>query len=92
MRGRRHLAKLHKFNLLYQETNMTIQFPKQPIAVFSDGLPKMGSGLVRRLVCAQNDPGKWRIRMWLIDLYDAQLRSGLGLTAEDIDVLRTGTQ
>ena len=25
---------------------MTIQFSKQPIAVLSDGLPKMGSGLV----------------------------------------------
>jgi hypothetical protein len=41
---------------------MTIQFPKRPIAVLSDGLPKMGSGLVRRLVCARNDPGKDRIR------------------------------
>ena len=71
---------------------MTIQFSKQPIGVLSDGLPKMGSGLVRRLVCARNDPGKERIRMWLIDLDDAQLRSGLGLTVEDIAVLRTGTK
>ena len=68
---------------------MTIQFSKQPIAVLSDGLPKMGSGLVRRLVCARDDPGKERIRMWLIDLDDARLRSGLGLTVEDIAVLRT---
>jgi hypothetical protein len=30
--------------------------------------------------------------MWLIDLDDAQLRSGLGLTVEDIAVLRTGTK
>ena len=29
--------------------------------------------------------------MWLIDLDDAQLQSGLGLTVEDIAVLRTGT-
>ena len=29
--------------------------------------------------------------MWLIDLDDAQLRSGLGLTVEDIAVLRAGT-
>ena len=70
---------------------MTIQFSKQPIAVLSDGLPKMGSGLVRRLVCARDDPGKERIRMWLIDLDDAQLRSGLGLSVEDIAVLRAGT-
>ena len=71
---------------------MTIQFSKQPIAVLSEGLPKTGSRLVRRLVCARDDPGKERIRMWLIDLDDAQLRSGLGLTVEDIAVLRTGTK
>ena len=71
---------------------MTIQFSKQPIAVLPEGLPKTGSSLVRRLVCAQDDPGKERIRMWLIDLDDAQLRSGLGLTEEDIAVLRTGTK
>ena len=57
---------------------MTVQFSKHPIAVLSEGLPKMGSGLVHRLVCAQDDPSKERIRMWLIDLDDAQLRSGLG--------------
>ena len=67
---------------------MTIQFSKQPIAVLSEGLPKTGSGLVRRLVCARRE----RIRMWLINLDDAQLRSGLGLTVEDIAVLRTGTK
>ena len=29
--------------------------------------------------------------MWLIDLGDAQLRSGLGLTPEDIAILRGHT-
>jgi len=71
---------------------MTIQLSKQPIAVLSDGLTRTGSGLVCRLVCARDDPGKERIRTWLINLDDAQLRSGLGLTAEDIAVLRTGTK
>lgn len=71
---------------------MTIQFSKQQIAVLSDGRPKMGSNLVCRLVCAREDPGKERIRMWLIDLDDAQLQSGLGLTEEDIAVLRIGTK
>ena len=69
---------------------MTVQFSK--LAVLSEGLPKTGSGLVRRLVCARDDPGRERIRMWLINLDDAQLRSGLGLTVEDIAVLRTGTK
>ena len=87
-----HLAKLHKFTPLHHETVMTIQFSKQPIAVPSEDLPKMASGLVCRLVYARDDPGKQRIRMWLIDLDDAQLRSGLGLTVEDIAVLRTGTK
>ena len=71
---------------------MTIQLSKQPIAVISGGLPNLGSGLVCRLVCARHDPGKERIRMWLIDLDDAQLQSGLGLTVEDIAVLRTGAK
>jgi hypothetical protein len=71
---------------------MTIQFSKQPITVLSDGLSKMGSALVRRLVCARDDPGKERIRMWLLNLNDAQLQSALGLTVEDIAVLRTGTR
>jgi len=48
---------------------------------------KVGSSLVRRLVQAQDDPGKHRIREWLRDLDDEQLLS-LGLTFEDIAVLR----
>src|SRR5262245_39704129 len=82
----------HLDHSLRHETDMTIHFSKQPIAVLSDGLPKMGTGLVRRLVCARDDPGKARIRMWLIDLDDAQLQSGLGLMVADIAVLRTGTR
>jgi len=31
-----------------------------------------------------NDPGKERIRMWLLGLDDAQLQSGLGLRPEDM--------
>jgi len=48
---------------------------------------KIGSSLVRRLVQAQDDPAKRRIRAWLTDLDDAQLLS-LGLSSEDIAVLR----
>jgi hypothetical protein len=70
---------------------MTVQFSRQAIAALSASLPTPGSGLVRRLVRAQNDPGKERVRMWLLDIDDAQLQSGLGLTLEDIAVLRGGT-
>jgi hypothetical protein len=65
----------------YQEASMTILFSRK-------GLSSTGSALVRRLVRARNDPGKERIRMWLINVDDAQLRSRLGLTQEDIAVLR----
>jgi hypothetical protein len=67
---------------------MTIQFSRQAIAEVSASLPTTGSGLVRRLVRARNDPGKKRIRMWLLNLNDAQLQSSLGLMPEDIAVLR----
>jgi hypothetical protein len=56
---------------------MTIQFSR----------PQAGSSLVRRLVQAQDDPGKQRICAWLRNLDDEQL-SGIGLTPEDIAVLR----
>jgi hypothetical protein len=49
---------------------------------------KVRSSLVRRLVQAQDDPGKHRIRAWLCDLNDEQL-SSLGCTSEDIAVLRS---
>ena len=67
--------------LEYQEVAMTTQFSGNA------SLPPAGSALVRGLVRARNDPGKDRIR-WLIDVDDTQLRSRLGLTQEDIAVLR----
>jgi hypothetical protein len=70
---------------------MTVQFSRQAIIALSASLPTMGSGLVRRLVRARNDPGKERVRMWLLDTDDTQLQSRLGLTLEDIAVLRAGT-
>ena len=57
-------------------------FPQQDAA-----LPEATSRLVRRLVAAKDDPGKRRIRAWLAALGDAQL-AGLGLTLEDIIILR----
>jgi hypothetical protein len=67
---------------------MTVQFSREAMAALSASLRPANSGLVRRLVMSRNDPGKERIRMCLIDLDDAQLRSGLGLAPEDIAVLR----
>jgi hypothetical protein len=59
-------------------------------AEISATFARAGSTLVRRLVRARNDPGKERIHGWLIDLDDAQLQSRLGLTLEDIALLRGG--
>jgi hypothetical protein len=67
---------------------MTIQFPRKGVA--ESRLLKSGSSLVRRVVQAQDDPAKQRIRAWLRALDNKQL-SSLGLTSEDIAVLR-GTQ
>jgi hypothetical protein len=53
----------------------------------AEGL-KIRSSLVRRLVQAQGDPAKRRIRTWLCDLNDEQL-SNLNLTSEDIASLRS---
>ena len=45
------------------------------------------SSLVRRLVQANDDPAKQRIRRWLTDIDDERLLS-FGLTPEDIVLLR----
>jgi hypothetical protein len=50
-------------------------------------LPAARSSLVRRLVAAENDPAKQRIRALLANLGNEQL-SGLGLTPQDILILR----
>jgi hypothetical protein len=68
---------------------MTIQFPRKGVA--ESRLLKSGSSLVRRVVQAQDDPAKQRIRAWLRALDNEQLSSSLGLTPEDIAILR-GTQ
>ena len=71
---------------------MTVQFSQKVLTAFSASPLVTRSGLVRRLVRACNDPGKERIRKWLINIDDAKLQSDLGLTLEDIAVLRTGTK
>jgi hypothetical protein len=63
---------------------------KQGIAVARVGSPKAKSSLVRRLVAAENDPAKRRIRAWLTELDDERL-AGLGLTSKDIAILRGTT-
>ena len=66
---------------------MNIQILRQGMAARPARHLKARSGLVRRLVQARNDPAKERIRTWLRDLDDGQL-SSLGLTPEDISILR----
>jgi hypothetical protein len=70
---------------------MTVQFSPQSLSPLSTSSLTTASSLVLRLVQARNDPGKERVRMWLLNLDDAQLQSGLGLTPQDIAVLRART-
>jgi hypothetical protein len=65
---------------------MTTQFSRQGMAASPAGCLKAKSSLVRRLIQAQDDPGKQRIRAWLRELDDKHF-SNLGLTFEDIAVL-----
>ena len=46
------------------------------------------SSLVLRLIRAQGDPAKQRLRGYLLAQTDDRLRDSLGLTAEDISALR----
>jgi uncharacterized protein YjiS (DUF1127 family) len=67
---------------------MTIQFSRQGMAAPPARCLKAKSSLVRRLIQAQDDPGKQRTRARLRELDDEQLSSSLGLTPEDIAILR----
>ena len=64
---------------------------KRGIAVTRIGSAKAKSSLVCRLVAAENDPAKRRIRAWLTELDDERL-AGIGLTSEDIAILRGTTR
>jgi hypothetical protein len=70
-------------------TALPIGFSRQGVAALLSALPSAKSSLVRRLVAATDDPAKRRIREWLGNLGDERL-SGLGLTPQDILVLRGG--
>ena len=74
----------------HNEASMNMQFLRRDMTARSAVHLKARSSLVRRLIQARDDPGKDRIRGWLRNLSHEQL-SGLGLTFEDITVLR-GTQ
>jgi hypothetical protein len=66
---------------------MTFQFSRQGMAALPGQFARAPSSLVRRLVAAQDDPAKQRIRAWLAACDDERL-SRFGLAAEDIALLR----
>jgi hypothetical protein len=65
----------------------TTDHPQQDIAARPAGRTIAGSGLVRRLVLAKDDPAKQRIRAHLSEIDDERL-FGLGLKSEDVAALR----
>jgi len=71
-----------------QEVIVNMQFWRRGITPRPAKDLKVRSSLVRRLVEAQDDPAKHRIRAWLCGLNDEQL-SNLGCTSDDIAVLRS---
>lgn len=60
---------------------------KQGLAVRPVERIRGGSSLVRRIVRAKDDPGKQRVRDWMIAIDDAQLLA-FGLSPDDIALLR----
>jgi hypothetical protein len=52
--------------------------------------PSRCSGLVLRLISAQDDPVKRRVRAYLLAQSDERLREGLGFSELDIERLRRG--
>jgi hypothetical protein len=66
---------------------MTVQFSKQGMAATPMPVPVAGSRLLRRLLRAQDDPGKQRILASLMEIDDARLLN-FGLSLEDIAILR----
>ena len=70
-----------------QKATTAMEGPQQSIAKRPARCRKARSSLVRRLVQANDDPAKRRIRRWLGDIDDERLLS-FGLTPEDIALLR----
>ena len=66
---------------------MAMEDLQQSIAKRPARCRKAWSSLVRRVVQAQDDPAKQRIRRWLSEISDERLL-GFGLTPEDIALLR----
>ena len=66
---------------------MSRQYSSTQIASPSAIRLKAGSALVRRLAGADEDPGKQRVREWLLAIDDERLIS-FGLSPEDVAILR----
>ena len=64
-----------------------MECPQQRITKGTARGRRARSSLVRKLVRANDDPAKQRIRRWLSDIDDERLLS-FGLTPEDIVLLR----
>lgn len=65
----------------------TVHVLKQRTTAVPAVVPQAKSSLIRRLVAAEDDPARRRIRAWLADLDDRQL-AGFGFVPEDIAILR----
>jgi hypothetical protein len=81
-------ASLQRHSLLRKtEGDQAMKGPQQRTTKDPAGGRRARSSLVRKLVQANDDPAKQRIRHWLSDIDDERLLS-FGLTPEDIVLLR----
>src|SRR3982074_2105876 len=81
-------ASLQRHSLLRKtEGDQAMKGPQQRITKDAARGRRARSSLVRRVVQANDDPAKQRIRRWLSDIDDERLLS-FGLTPEDIARLR----
>jgi hypothetical protein len=65
----------------------TVDVVKRDTAELRPDPPKGESSFVRRLIAAEDDPARRRIRTWLTKIDDERLLS-FGLTPRDIAILR----
>jgi hypothetical protein len=73
-----------------KEKTMTIHFSTARKLLGAEKPIRAGSSLVLRVIQAQNDPAKRRVRDYLLAQTDKRLKENLGFSDADLHVLRSG--
>jgi hypothetical protein len=73
-----------------EEKTMTIHFSTVRKLLCTEKPTRAGSSLVLRLIQAQNDPAKGRVRDYLLAQTDKRLKESLGFSEAELRLLRSG--